>query len=362
MDQHLLLASQRGRVATEPLAAASEPAPAPAKQGWQANVAGTDLGIFVNPAMAGVPSAAPPLPQWSVLDYARALQTPTAAASLTFAPAATAASLPAPFVDGTGPVPADPQAGVRPERARKRKTLEEKQALFDANKLHFCPKCLRNTGDGTAKARCGSDNGKFAEGPLVTERPALDRSQRPRGQDKRARKVVNDGDERSWCLRSAECSKPRGHFGFCDKRRPLAAQEEEEPVPRPSRAPLSSGEIDCKLWTGAAAAGWSVIFWGRSNYTYIAPDGRAKFSSANKAREHAGDSPVDARLWAGAEAAGWRVDETGRNHYSYVAPDGRRFSSRKAAAEAAAEAEARAGEEEEDGGKCVMEDGSVNRS
>ena len=169
MDQHLLLASQsvdEFLAHTEPLAAASEPAPAPAKQGWQANVAGTDLGIFVNPAMAGVPSAAPPLPQWSVLDYARALQTPTAAASLTFAPAATAASLPAPFVDGTGPVPADPQAGVRPERARK--TLEEKQALFDANKLHFCPKCLRNTGDGTAKARCGSDNGKFAEGPLVT--------------------------------------------------------------------------------------------------------------------------------------------------------------------------------------------------
>ena len=290
MDQHLLLASQS---VDEFLAhaAACEPAPAPAKQGWQANVAGTDLGIFVNPAMAGVPSAAPPLPQWSVLDYARALQTPTAAASLTFAPAATAASLPAPFVDGTGPVPADPQAGVRPERARK--TLEEKQALFDANKLHFCPKCLRNTGDGTAKARCGSDNGKFAEGPLVTERPALDRSQRPRGQDKRARKVVNDGDERSWCLRSAECSKPRGHFGFCDKRRPLAAQEEEEPVPRPSRAPLSaplsSGEIDRKLWTGAAAAGWSVMSSsGRSNYTYIAPDGRAKFSSANKAREHVG--------------------------------------------------------------------------
>lgn len=94
-------------------------------------------------------------------------------------------------------------------------------------------------------------------------------------------------------MRSAECSKPRGHFGFCDKRRPLAAQEEEEPVPRPSRAPLSaplsSGEIDRKLWTGAAAAGWSVMSSsGRSNYTYIAPDGRAKFSSANKAREHAG--------------------------------------------------------------------------
>ena len=294
MDQHLLLASQsvdEFLAHTEPLAAASEPAPAPAKQGWQANVAGTDLGIFVNPAMAGVPSAAPPLPQWSVLDYARALQTPTAAASLTFAPAATAASLPAPFVDGTGPVPADPQAGVRPERARK--TLEEKQALFDANKLHFCPKCLRNTGDGTAKARCGSDNGKFAEGPLVTERPALDLA-----------REQNDGDERSWCLRSAECSKPRGHFGFCDKRRPLAAQEEEEPVPRPSRAPLSaplsSGEIDRKLWTGAAAAGWSARKISRSNYTYIAPDGRAKFSSANKVLK-------SERRWSRVEERRWKM-------------------------------------------------------
>ena len=113
------------------------------------------------------------------------------------------------------------------------------------------------------------------------------------------------GDERSWCLRSAECSKPRGHRGFCDKRRPLAAQEEEEPVPRPSRAPLSaplsSGEIDRKLWTGAAAAGWSVMSSsGRSNYTYIAPDGRAKFSSANKVLK-------SERRWSRVEERRWKM-------------------------------------------------------
>jgi len=258
MDQHLLLASQsvdEFLAHTEPLAAASEPAPAPAKQGWQANVAGTDLGIFVSGQHAGLTSAAPPLPQWSVLDYARALQTPTAAASLTFAPAATAASLPAPFVDGTGPVPADPQAGVR--------------AL-----------------------------------DLAREQE----EQKPDGRRSR----VNDGDERSSCLRSAECSKPRGHRGFCDKRRPLAAQEEEEPVPRPSRAPLSaplsSGEIDRKLWTGAAAAGWSVMSSsGRSNYTYIAPDGRAKFSSANKAGEHAGETAGDARARGRDSRGRWKM-------------------------------------------------------
>ena len=107
-------------------------------------------------------------------------------------------------------------------------------------------------------------------------------------------------------MRSAECSKPRGHFGFCDKRRPLAAQEEEEPVPRPSRAPLSSGEIDCKLWTGAAAAGWSVMSSGR-NYTYIAPDGRAKFSSANKAGEHAGETAGDARARGRDSRGRWKM-------------------------------------------------------
>ena len=119
--------------------------------------------------------------------------------------------------------------------------------------------------------------------------------QKPDGRRSRA----NDGDERSSCLRSAECSKPRGHRGFCDKRRRLAAQEEEEPVPRPSRAPLSSGEIDCKLWTGAAAAGWSVMSSGR-NYTYIAPDGRAKFSSANKVLK-------SERRWSRVEERRWKM-------------------------------------------------------
>ena len=64
----------------------------------------------------------------------------------------------------------------------------------------------------------------------------------------------------------------------------------------------------------------------------------------------AGAAPVgtvDARLWAGAEAAGWHVHEERPQHYLYVAPDGRRFSSRKAAREAA-EAEAGEGEEEEE--------------
>ena len=124
--------------------------------------------------------------------------------------------------------------------------------------------------------------------------------QKPDGRRSR----VNDGDERSSCLRSAECSKPRGHRGFCDKRRPLAAQEEEEPVPRPSRAPLSaplsSGEIDRKLWTGAAAAGWSARKISRSNYKYIAPDGRAKFSSANKVLK-------SERRWSRVEERRWKM-------------------------------------------------------
>ena len=46
-------------------------------------------------------------------------------------------------------------------------------------------------------------------------------------------------------------------------------------------------------------------------------------------------SETDQKLWKGAAAAGWRMKVHGNHHYQYLAPDGRRFTSRRAASEAA---------------------------
>ena len=63
---------------------------------------------------------------------------------------------------------------------------------------------------------------------------------------------------------------------------------------------MSADDIDRKLWPGAAAAGWKVKFSGNSNYTYIAPDGRAKFSSANKVLK-------SERRWSRVEERRWKM-------------------------------------------------------
>ena len=70
---------------------------------------------------------------------------------------------------------------------------------------------------------------------------------------------------------------------------------------------MSADDIDRKLWPGAAAAGWKVKSSGHSNYTYIAPDGRAKFSSANKAGEHAGETAGDARARRRDSRGRWKM-------------------------------------------------------
>ena len=59
--------------------------------------------------------------------------------------------------------------------------------------------------------------------------------------------------------------------------------------------PAQPAEIDCKLWPGAAAAGWTLKQGHNYNWTYIAPDGR-KFSNRRTALKVAGPLQVKVRV------------------------------------------------------------------
>ena len=63
-----------------------------------------------------------------------------------------------------------------------------------------------------------TEEAEEVDGEVEEQEQEREREQEEQEQEGRQQEGVNDGDERSSCLRSAECSKPRGHRGFCGQR------------------------------------------------------------------------------------------------------------------------------------------------